>query len=204
MMILRVLRKFQLCLFPILLTGSAAQAATNDDNGLLGTDLTTARAHSDYFQFFNLEPTGGAQPSANETSFKPIGSDFRQLVTIYVETDSKQLISGLRVVIARSFIDDPKNGVFARDLIKSTLLATVNATDAASLDDLGTEILYRDRKGTVLTRNEPQLSATPSAAYLVVSGTSKSWETKLRSSQIRLSNQTQENRPSLIITIHAQ
>jgi hypothetical protein len=188
----------------MLLTGSAVQAATNDNNGLLGTNLATARAHSDYFQFFNLEPTGSAEPLANETSFKPAGPDFRQLVTVYVETDSKQVISGLRVVIARSFIDDPKNGVFARDLIKSTLLAAVSASDAASLGDLETEILYRDRKGTILTRSEPQLSATPSAGYLVVSGASSSWETKVRSGKIRLSNQNEENRRSLVITIHAE
>jgi hypothetical protein len=202
------LRKFPLCLFPFLLACSDAHGAANDDNtsGLLGTDLAFARTHSDYFQFFNLEPTGSAQSSAagTITSFKPTGSDFRQLVTVYVATDSKQLISGLRVVIARSFIDDPKNGIFARDLIKSSLLAAVNSSDAASFQDLAGEILYRDSTRTVLTRNEARLSPTPSAAYLVVTGANPNWETRLPSSKIRLSNQTEENRPSLVIAIDAK
>jgi hypothetical protein len=206
-MIIKVLRELPVWLFPILLTVSNVQSATNKDNtsGLLGTELAFAQAHSDYFQFFNLEPIADAQPSADGriTCFKPSGTDFRQLVTVYVETDAKQLITGLRVVVARSFIEDSTNGVFARDLIKSSLLAAVSETDAASLQDLATEILYRDVQRIFLNGKQPHLSATPSAAYLVVSAVRPTWETKLQSSKIRLSNETKEGRPSLVIAINA-
>jgi hypothetical protein len=205
-MILRSLQKLSLggCLG--LFLSAVASGAVHDDNtaGLLGTNLASAQAHSDYFQFFNLEAVADAQASPTEKCFKPSGSEFRQLVSVYVEIDSKQLITGLRVVIARSFIDDPKKSIFARDLIKSTLQAAVNATDAASLKDLATEILYRDAKGTVLTREQPILSETPSAAYLVVAGKSTNWESKLGSSKIRLSNQVEQNKGSLVITIRPE
>jgi hypothetical protein len=208
-MIFKLLRKFPVGLFPILLVVSDVQGASaaNKDNtsGLLGTKLAFAQAHSDYFQFFNLEPVGDAQSSVDGqiASFKPTGSAFRQLVTVYVKTDAKQIITGVRLVIARSFVDDQKNGIFARDLIKSSLLASVNAIDAASLQDLATEILYRDVKRTILAGNEPHLSPTPSAAYLVVSAANPSWETKLQSSKIRFSNETEEDRKSLVIAIDA-
>jgi len=188
-------------------TGSQAATSGGTSPGLLGTDLTRARSRSDYFQFFNLELTGPAQPLANGgqiLSFKPSGSDFHQLVTVYVETDSTGLISALRVIIARSFIDDPQNGVFARDLIKSSLLTGVSEGDAGNLNELATEILYRNLKRTLLSRSEPTLSATPSAAYLVVEGTNSEWETTLTSSTIKLTNQTQENRPALVIEIRVK
>ena len=176
-------------------------------SGLLGVDLAFARTHSDYFEFFHLEPSGDARPSAGVgkmNCFKPTGPAFRQVVTVYVETDPKDSIIGIRVVLARSFIEDPQNGIFARDLIKSSLLSAVSATDAVSLRDLGAEILHRDARRTLLVGKEPRLSATPSAAYLVVSGVDRTWEAKLQASKIRLSNETEEGRPSLIITIAAQ
>ena len=184
--------------------GSQAAANAGHSPGLIGTDLARARSQSDYFRFFNLEQIGPAQPLAKAgqiLSFKPSGSDFRQLATVYVETDSTGLISALRVVIARSFIDNPQNSAFARDLIKSSLLAAVSERDATNLNDLATEILYRNLKRTLLTRSEPSLSASPSAAYLVVEGTNSEWETTLTSSTIKLSNQIQENRPALVIEI---
>jgi hypothetical protein len=144
------------------------------------------------------------QQAEKMNCFKPTGTAFRRFVTVYVETNAKDSIVGIRVVIARSFIEDPQNGIFARDLIKSSLLSAVNATDAATLRDLGTEILHRDARRTLLVGREPRLSTTPSAAYLVVSAVDPTWEAKLQASKIRLSNETEEDRPSLIITIAAE
>jgi hypothetical protein len=200
-MVPRFMRRFSFgsCLAFIFCAG--ASAAESGDHGLLGTDLASAQSHSDYFQFFNLGPIDNSSSSATERLFKPSGGDFRQLVSVYVATDSKQVITGLRVVVARSFIDDPAKGVFARDLIKSSLLSAVDASSAASLNDLATEILYRDRKGTILTREQPRLSKTPSEAYLVVAGTNSDWEDKVGSNKIHLGNRTEEGRSSLVISI---
>jgi hypothetical protein len=194
----------------ILSTMNGTQAATNNGNtgGLLGADLNRARLQADYFRFFNLEPIGPVQALENGEqllAFKPSGAAFRDLVTIYVQTDPQGLISMLRVVIARSFLDDPRNGVYARDLVKSSLLDCLNETDAGNLKELADEIQFRDVKGTLLIRSEvPTLPATPSAAYLVVNGTTSAWETTFSSSKIKLTNETEENRPALVIEIRTQ
>jgi hypothetical protein len=193
---------FGSCLAFIFCAG--ASAAESDGRGLLGTDLASAQSHSDYFQFFNLVPIENSSSFATERLFKPSGGDFRQLVSVYVKADSKQVITGLRIVVARSFIDDPAKGVFARDLIKSSLLSAVDAGGAASLNDLATEILYRDHKGTILTREQPRLSQTPSEAYLVVAGTRSDWENKVGSNKIHLSNRTEDGRASLVISIRTE
>jgi len=187
-----------------------ARAATNNGNtgGLLGADLNRARLGADYFRFFNLEPIGLAQRLENGEqllAFKPSGAAFRDLVTIYVQTDPKALISMFRVVIARSFLDDPRNGVYARDLIKSSLLDCVNEVDAGNLKELADEVQFRDLKGTLLVRSGlPALPAMPSTAYLVVNGTNSAWETTLSSTKITLSNETEENRPALVIEIRGK
>ncbi len=207
-MTLKLPQRLRLGLLSVLLMAVGGRAPAKEENtsGLLGTDLAFARAHSDYFAFFHLEPIGDAQPSAGGkmNCFKPTGTAFRRFVTVYVETNAKDSIVGIRVVIARSFIEDPQNGIFARDLIKSSLLSAVNATDAATLRDLGREILHRDARRTLLVGKEPRLSTTPSAAYPVVSAVDPTWEAKLQASKIRLSNETEEDRPSLIITIAAE
>jgi hypothetical protein len=196
--------------FLILSAMNGSQAATNngDSGGLLGADLNRARSQADYFRFFNLEQIGESQHLQNGEqllAFKPSGAAFRDLVTIYVQTDPKGLISILRVVIARSFIDDSRNGVYARDLIKSSLLDGVNQSDAGSLKELADEIQFRNVKRTVLVGSElPSLPATPSAAYLVVNGTSSTWETTFSSSHIKLTNDTAENRPALVIEIRGK
>ena len=130
--------RFLLYAFLILSAMNGTQAATNDGDtgGLLGTDLGRARLQADYFRFFNLEPIGPTQHLENGEqllAFKPSGAAFRDLVTIYVRTDPKGLISMFQVVIARSFLDDPRTGVYARDLIKSSLLDCVNESDAGNL-----------------------------------------------------------------------
>jgi hypothetical protein len=196
--------------FLILSAMNGTQAATNngDTGGLLGTDLSRARLQADYFRFFNLEPIGPTQHLENGEqllAFKPSGAAFRDLVTIYVRTDPKGLISMFRVVIARSFLDDPRSGVYARDLIKSSLMDCVNESDAGNLKELADEIQFRDLKGPLLVRSKlPTLPAMPSAAYLVVNGTTSAWETKLSSSKIKLTNETEENRPALVIEIRTQ
>jgi hypothetical protein len=64
---------------------------------------------------------------------------------------------------------------------------------------------FRDLKGTLLVRSElPTLPAMPSAAYLVVNGTSSAWEATFSSSNIKLTNETQENRPALVIEIRGK
>jgi hypothetical protein len=189
-------------------TGSQAATAGEDSRCLLGTDLARAEAESDYFQFFCLKQVGSAEtlPSGGQRLvFKPSGSEFHQLVTIFVETDSKGLITLLRAVVARSFVEDSKKGIYARDLIKSTVLAAATQADLASLNDLSEEILHRDIKGTMIyLREKPHLSDTPSAAFLVVTGTNSEWQTTVAAGTIKLTNETQENRASLVIEIRGK
>ena len=199
-----------LALTSLILTGvagSEAAKAGEDSRCLLGTELARAEAESDYFQFFCLKQVGSAEtlPTGGQRLvFKPSGSEFGPLVTIFVETDSKGLITTLRAVVARSFVDDSRNGIYARDLIKSTVLAAATQADLG-LNELSEEILHRDIKGTTIYLHEkPHLSDTPTAAFLVVAGTNSEWQTTVATGPIKLTNETQENRPSLVIEIRGK
>jgi hypothetical protein len=79
---------------------------------------------SDFFTFFHLEPAGDPIAIAGGQtwhSFRPSGPAFHALVEVDVLTDSGGTIAAASLGIARSFIKDARNGVFARDIAKSFL-----------------------------------------------------------------------------------
>lgn len=143
---------------------------------LLGMALTVARNETSFFGFFNLEPVGTEPPTKEGilTIFKPSGPAFRELTTLQVETDLEGVIRDLRLRLARTFVDDPRSGIFAADIAQSFLLSSVGAAGNARVSPLALEI--RGRAGStapIITgpgEFQTKLRESPSIGYQIYRG----------------------------------
>jgi len=180
-------------------------AGAAEGGGLLGAPLGDAEKHADLFTFFNLEETGttAGAAGARVVSFKPSGPNFRPLVTINVTVDKDGAITQIEALIARSFIEDKTNGVFARDLAKSLLRAGVPAADQEAITDLTNEIEYPPSTDRLVlsARPAPKLPAQPSAGYLAFLGKQKEFEQALSATRLRLENRQAGGDKVLALTV---
>jgi hypothetical protein len=196
------LKAFVLCL----IAGHSISAVNlRADDNLIGKKLSSVQQTSDLFTFFNFAQIGTENLPGQRTvvSFKPTGEAFRALVTLYVTTDGQGVIQLLRLVVVRSFIDDPKTCVYAADLAKSFL-----ATAGTSGDDitaLAREINTRAPMNSSLTlltiQPRPTIPQQPSAAYETYSGKGPALTLSNQSTQASLQNRTQDDTPVLEITL---
>ena len=79
---------------------------------------------SDLFSFFHLVPVGTPTAVGGSQawhSFRPSGPDFHDLVEVDILAGADSTISMASIGLDRSFISDPRNAVFARDIAKSFL-----------------------------------------------------------------------------------
>lgn len=99
---------------------------------LLGSSFGDAIA-SPFFSWFHFEPAEVPR------RFRPSGAAFHALVALDVETtgeprlgagaprpEGAEQVAGVTLRVLRRFIDDPRNGVFARDVTKSFLRAALS------------------------------------------------------------------------------
>jgi len=110
---------------------------------------------SEFFTWFHLAPVGtpiAVDGSQAWHSFRPTGSAFQALVEVDVLSEADGKIEGASLGLDRSFIDDPRNGVFARDIAKSFMAWAVRKPSPAvsiliaNIDDLssaGTTVIMR-------------------------------------------------------------
>jgi len=100
---------------------------------------------SEFFTWFHLAPVGtpiAVDGSQAWHSFRPTGSAFQALVEVDVLSEADGKIEGASLGLDRSFIDDPRNGVFARDIAKSFMAWAVRKPSPAvsiliaNIDDL--------------------------------------------------------------------
>jgi hypothetical protein len=154
-------------LVPCILARSAASADTAAEVTSMPLNLQTERG-SDFFTFFHLTEVGnptmlGASQAWH--SFRPSGQALHDLAELDVLVGSDGAISAAVLGLDRSFIDDSRNGVFARDIAKSFLiwairkpLPQINSL-IANLGDLsggsGTVIIMR---GPAPERPPPDLT----------------------------------------------
>lgn len=178
---------------------TAAQAA------LIGMRLDEA-ALTGFFQWFHLEPAD--RPDAHTTSFKPSGPSFRELVTVNARTDDTNRITAIALTLARSFIEDPQQGMFAADIAKSFLGTALAAPDRAHMQHLIDTIAYGG------TYAKPILSAAPpkprelqierdSAPYQVWLGRNSHWRRPFDTVLLNLENAEDARGAALRISIAA-
>ena len=171
-------------------------------HALVGLRLDDA-ARTEFFRWFHLEPT--ARLDAHTIPFKPSGSDFRELVTVTARTSDDGLITAIDLAVARSFIEDPKQGMFAADMAKSFLAAALAAPDRAHMQHLIDTIGHGGRYARpilILGAERRALEIEPdSAPYQVWLGRNSHWRRPFDAVLLRLENVVIEAVPSLRIVV---
>lgn len=134
--------------------------------------------NSDFFRFFHLVEVGAPTPlGASQAwhSFRPDGLAFHALVELDVLANGDGTIGAASFGIDRSFIDDPRNGVFARDIVKSFLIWT-DRSPSDELKSLISNLADLSHSGTmIIMRGAAPPSPPPDAtgAYAVYLGHSQ-------------------------------
>lgn len=169
---------------------------------LVGQRLDEA-ARTDFFQWFKLEPT--SRPDVHTTCFQPSGPSFHELVAVIARTDAEDRITAISLVIARSFVEDPKQGMFAADIGKSFLAAALCPHDRAHMQHLIDTIGYGGqyaRPMLVGPRAGPELQIERgSAPYQVWLGRNTHCRRPFDAVLLRLENLEISGVPSLRISV---
>jgi hypothetical protein len=92
--------------------------------GNLG-DSVSALRNSEFFDWFSLQPDAAGNGTM---TFRPSGAAFHDLVALQALTGGDDTLRELRLTLARSFIDDRRNGAFALDITKSFLRSALGET----------------------------------------------------------------------------
>src|SRR5580704_4044024 len=142
--------------------------------GSMGTTLQTARAN-EFFQWFHLEETERRAEEPGEMArFRPSGDKFRELCYLDILWAPGERLVRMELVVRRSFIDG-RDSLFAQDLIKSFLRATLPMACQDVLSDFMGEIDLPSRDGST-------------EGFLVFRGSRSSWEVTTGWSHLILAN----------------
>jgi hypothetical protein len=186
---------------PLVLTVAAAGATF----GHLGGGLEQAKK-SHFFRWFHLEETARQREGAlTVISFRPSGKNFHAQVTLKAAVDAQDRMQALELVLARSFVDHPKNGIFARDIAQSFLKAAISDRSHGKVVDLINEIQYPMFHGPLLLSRKPlqhiKLPKNPTLCYQVYLNRQPACTLPLAGQSLELKNRWEAKTSSLIILI---
>jgi hypothetical protein len=152
-------------------------------------DTLAGLTDNGFFNWFNLAATGETA-GEGEAIYRPTGEVFHALVSLTSRAGPAGELQSLALAVERAFIDSPRQGSFARDIIKSFLGAVAGPQDQ-TLGPIVTEIQFRDAPGPILMRGDPPaLPDKPSPAFLVMTGAKSSAEIDLARVRLTLANET--------------
>lgn len=147
-----------LCWLSALICVSSSQAEA-ERKTLLGMRLSEAEK-TDFFSWFHLREIDRQKDAQGQTTvvFKPEGESVRQFVTVKVVLKDQDKIIAIQLILSRSFVDDRRtNGVLARDISKSLLLATIPDADQGPIHDLVDAIQsYGQNSDMIVFSKKPQ------------------------------------------------
>lgn len=175
----------------------------------IGRKLEEVRGE-DFWTHFGFQPVWPARVIEYTTfmEFRPGVERLAPLVRLVATLDGDGRIREMEMTLSRAFVDDPADGVFARDVAKSFLRAAMPADDLPDVETLANEIgLPRaDPPGTTTVRRAPPpaLPARPTPPYRVFLGEDAEWSRTLEASTIRLRNGGGEGGPVLVLTVSAR
>jgi hypothetical protein len=167
----------------------------------------SAITQTDFFKFFNLrrvDAQDGQRTGETVVRFKPQADAFHPLVTVLVTVDREERVLKRHLVLSHSFITDPRQGLFARDIAKSHLLESVDKDEQPAISDLVAEIFRTGRSVASIPGARRQGATVPrlmSAGYLAFTGQRKDYQRNLKKSAVMLANTPVENVASLSITV---
>lgn len=162
---------------------------------------------TEFFRWFSFIETGTAKDEKGNTvvSFRPAGEKFRRLVKLDAVVGEQDRIVALRLSLAKSFVDDNRDGIFARDIAKSFLRFAIPEPDAGSVAPLADEIEHR-HNFSVLTRapsTQLPLSSQPSAGFLTYVGQQQLYEEMFSQSSVRIEQAKTEDGEAVVMTVRA-
>jgi hypothetical protein len=164
---------------------------TTMHHSLLGMSLTEAKT-TEFFTWFNLGQTGTETDAEKRAVviFKPTGDAFHKLVTVKTALDSRQHIVRIELLLARSFLDDKRQGVFANDIARSLLLDATSGADRDAIRGLANAISSNQKTGERLIKAVPLPAPPdrPGPAYLTYLGERHVDSEQLPSSTLHLEN----------------
>lgn len=157
------------------LTATSALAS----HSVFGLNMTDA-FEKDLFNFFSFRLVGltVTRDGFTELVFRtPKSSPYRPFVKLYITLDVEGKIRRTRMDIQRRFINDERQGMFARDMEKSFIQASVPDGDYESVDLLVNEIFFRQKLtkievGKVVSENRAgeKKESNPSAVFKLGNG----------------------------------
>jgi hypothetical protein len=105
--------------------------------GAFGNRLDDAKT-SHLFAWFHLEQTEETRNSAGHhvLTFRPKSPQFGPLVSLDITIDDAARILAMDLRLLRRFLDDHRDGAFARDIAKSFLQSATPARDMALIGGL--------------------------------------------------------------------
>lgn len=168
-------------------------------------DSTLAQVQkSSFFTWFHLEQAGGSiRDGCSIVSFKPSEEQFHDLVTLDVTLDADNCLLALELILQRSFVDDSRNGVYARDIGKSFLLAVIPELEHPQIQDLANQIFHLSQRAGMIRRagTVPDVPHAPTPGYLVWLGQQYQFEQVLEHGQLILENLKSAGGDVLKITV---
>jgi hypothetical protein len=191
--------------------GANSGLSADFKSGLIGAELQSVQQKNDFFIFFNFAPVNREVLPDGKTvvRFKPTGEAFRSLVTLWATLIPGDKIQQLRLEVARNFIEDPKNCMYAADLVKS-FLVQAQTSSADRIGSLATEINARTmaQSSTVILTSQPlpPINDPPSVAYTIYRGRDETLTlmNSVGSLQVSLQNITVTGSPNLELTLSAK
>lgn len=165
--------------------------------GSFGSTPDTVVA-TDFYRWFHLEQTAAMPTEDGRTTaaYRSAGQ-FRELAALHIEADADGWTDALCLQVVRSFVDDPREGIFARDLIASFIR---EATAGQGYDDGIAWLLQTlrnpplPRRGEVVYTNSnpipfgPRLPGDFFPALAVCDGAEASFYTSLTTTFWHMSN----------------
>ena len=164
---------------------------------------------SGFFNWFMREPVAADEPVPRRLAahYRPNGPAFYDLTEFIVVDDEEDRLRSLELRLARSFIDHPHNGLFARDIAKSLLRDAVDSPEATALADLANEIeLPRGGTVPVITArtDEVVLPESPTPGYQVFLGKRGRYEQRLGGTVLVLESYVLDSAPWLRMVLAAK
>jgi hypothetical protein len=147
-----------------------------------------------FFRWFHLAETR-REPGPNSDQkivYQPTGEKFHDLAIVIVTVNGDAMIQRIELMLKRSFIASPRDGIFASDIGKSFVLASLPEDVPEELRTLANEIAHRARTSQPLIvgpgYRSPKLSERFSKAYEVYAGARPSHATTLAHYRFEIAN----------------
>jgi hypothetical protein len=155
----KILKMMQVLGWLSALIGVSSSQAEAGRKTLLGMRLSEAEK-ADFFSWFHLREIDRQKDVQGQTTvvFKPEGESVREFVTVKVVLQDQDKIMAIQLILSHSFVDDRRtNGVLARDISKSLLLAAIPDAEQGPIHDLVEAIQsYAQNSDMIVFSKKPQ------------------------------------------------